>query len=163
MVFKILAETIPEVNKIYKKYFLYIYVAFKIHIRLEPSLKARPARGCGRRPRIQPLGHACSGAFLRPSEILKPPHCFGFRRRCLIACCRAFLTLTVVTAAVNQAAAAQYRYVAAPQPLGGEWRRRRRYLSAAVHCRYHHRAVLSARKILNFCAARTAPRRHASQ
>ena len=51
---------------------------------------------------VQPLGHACSGAFLRPSEILKPPHCFGFRRRCLIACC------------------------------------------AAVHCRYHHRAVLSA-------------------
>lgn len=35
MVFKILAETIPEVNKIYKKYFLYIYVAFKIHIRLK--------------------------------------------------------------------------------------------------------------------------------
>lgn len=48
MVFKILAETIPEVNKIYKKYFLYIYVVFKIHIRLEPPLKARPARDCGR-------------------------------------------------------------------------------------------------------------------
>ena len=106
MVFKILAKTIPEVNKIYKKYFLYIYVVFKIHIGLEPPLKARPARDCGRRPRIQPLGHACSGAFLRPSEILKPLHRFGSRRRCLIYRCRAFLTLAVVTAAVNQAAAA---------------------------------------------------------
>ena len=48
MVFKILAETIPEVNKIYKKYFLYIYVVFKIHIGLEPPLKARPARGYSR-------------------------------------------------------------------------------------------------------------------
>ena len=126
MVFKILAKTIPEVNKIYKKYFLYIYVVFKIHIGLEPSLKARPARGCGRHPRIQPLGHACSGAFLRPSEILKPPHYFGFRRRCLIYRCRAFLTLTVVTAAVNQAAAAMPDGAAAPpqeQRLGVMYRR----------------------------------------
>ena len=53
MVFKILAKTIPEVNKIYKKYFLYIYVVFKIHIGLEPPLKACPARDCGRHPRIQ--------------------------------------------------------------------------------------------------------------
>ena len=42
---------------------------------------------------VQPLGHACSGAFLRPSEILKLPHRFGSRRRCLIYRCRAFLTL----------------------------------------------------------------------
>ena len=58
---------------------------------------------------VQPLGHACSAAFLRPSEILKPPHRFGSRRRCLIYRCRAFLTLAVVTAAVNQAAAARGR------------------------------------------------------
>ena len=103
---------------------------------------------------VQPLGHACSGAFLRPSEILKPPRrseilkfprYFGYRSRLfdLLPCYsrsgpltpwnrylsaaavkfktiatlrhpqppfisrrRAFLTLAVVTAAVNQAAAA---------------------------------------------------------
>ena len=50
MVFKILAETIPEVNKIYKKYFLYIYVAFKIHTRLKlaPPEAAAAARGYSR-------------------------------------------------------------------------------------------------------------------
>ena len=71
MVFKILAKTIPEVNKIYKKYFLYIYVAFKIHIRLEPSLKARPARGYSRHAQ----GYGCPRACVK---ILK------FLRRCLI-------------------------------------------------------------------------------